>query len=165
MLKLAKPVLLDADKMRKIDWTNYLHTAESTSVYPVDMTKLVSRDVFASIAGSGSVASARDETQHTVSFATQSFFWCWRALHLGIVHMCDKYYEGLLHLSRFGSGKWFSFCETLHGGKLYPGCCNTLSNLATAVDTSMQQRLVVSVMTFKLCVVVCLYSVPHSVLV
>jgi ubiquitin conjugation factor E4 B len=119
-LALAKPVLLDADKLRmKVDW-QFLNTQDSTHVYPTDGTRLISKEALSAAVGSSSLVStayetsSRSEPSTSITFITQSFFLCWRALHLGIVHSYEKYYEVLLHLSRFQSGLQTNEPRSIH---------------------------------------------------
>ena len=57
-----------------------------------------------STAAAGSSLTAPSSTEESISFITQSFFMCWRALHLGYVQQCDQYYNNLRGLSHFHEG-------------------------------------------------------------
>lgn len=98
-LALCQPIINDLDKLGKVQ-SSYLLRAEAKEVIPADSTRLAPSDLFDSFGGVSSVAPA-DEP---LSFITQSFFMCWRSLHLGYARECNQYYDTLQRLSRFADG-------------------------------------------------------------
>ena len=77
-LRLCRPFLNDPAKLDKIDW-EYVLSEESSSVLPKDSTRLVQLPPEQRDNLPGSAVKAAK-----VNFITQSFFICWRALHLGV---------------------------------------------------------------------------------
>jgi ubiquitin conjugation factor E4 B len=95
MLQLCRPIMSDNEKIKKIEW-EYLASEEGSIIYPVDVTKIFISE-----------ADARTITLTTAppyNFITQSFFLCWRALHLGVVKLCDGYINELRRLEHYRSG-------------------------------------------------------------
>jgi hypothetical protein len=119
-LKLAEPITNDPEKLKKLDW-QFLSAKDAQSgahIFPSDSTLLTSPTVFASlstsanigtssssdVSGSGgnvsesgtkSASAVSNGTVGEFNFITQSFFLCWRALHLGLVQQYTKY-QGIL---------------------------------------------------------------------
>lgn len=81
MLRLCRPFMLSQEKLAKVDW-DFLNSTASTTVFPADCARL--------IADSESKAPEVVD-KPDFNFITQSFFMCWRALHLGLVQVATKH--------------------------------------------------------------------------
>eukprot|EP01032_Pedospumella_encystans_P017808 gene17808-20285_t len=108
MLQLAHPVIADAEKLKKVDLF-YLFANEGKVVFPDDLTKLMPLAYFSSLANAaGSLPPpappAAAASTAEFNFITQSFFLCWRALHLGIVPQCNRYENILRGLNHHHAG-------------------------------------------------------------
>lgn len=106
-LRLAAPVIEDRDRLKKMDFF-YLFTKEGKSVFPEDSTKLMPSNCLTNICPDISIPTA-DAIPSTVTakeptFLSQSFFLCWKILHLGIVTQCNNYINIVRGLSHYGSG-------------------------------------------------------------
>ena len=106
-LILCQPIINDIEKLKKIQ-ISYLSNKESKSIFPVDCTKLTPIDSFSEVVSNTTSTSSSNNnsnsTEETMSFMTQSFFMCWRSLHLGYAQQCDQYYNNLRGLSHFHEG-------------------------------------------------------------
>ena len=102
-LRLCRPILRDASKIGRIDWLALFTDPDlsdiRTAIFPSDSTKLIAAESSAAtpaaaavpvpdsnppataVAGAG--AGSQKKKTKELNFITQSFFICWRALHLG----------------------------------------------------------------------------------
>lgn len=95
-LRLCRPILTDASKRSKIDWT-VLSAAGIDKLFPADETRLM--PVPATTSTSTALSSVKPFNDF--NFITQSFFLCWRALHIGVAPFVQAYPNVLRGLSRF----------------------------------------------------------------
>jgi len=95
-LKLCLPFLSDPAKLKKVDW-NFIFHKDSYEIIPKDETKLTTL----SASDQDSATSLMPSTEF--NFITQSFFICWRAIHLGLVSQFSKYINHLRRLNHFHS--------------------------------------------------------------
>ena len=102
-LQLARPVISDAEKLRKVDLF-YIFSAEGHVPYPEDLTKLMPAAHFASVAPGVVLPPPVPAATSEYNFITQSFFLCWRALHLGVVPQCNRYVNILRGLNHYHAG-------------------------------------------------------------
>jgi ubiquitin conjugation factor E4 B len=105
-LQLARPVITDPEKLRKVD-LYYLFSTEGKATYPEDLTRLMPLSHFNSVAPGIAVpppAPLAGTGASEYSFITQSFFMCWRALHLGVVPQCNRYVNILRGLNHYHAG-------------------------------------------------------------
>ena len=107
-LKLVEPIINDVEKLKKVDW-KFLLSKDPVSggkIFLKDSTKLAPSSVLnTDTDGSSSLSASEEETSTSdFTFITQSFFMCWRALHLGIVQQYNKYQGILRGLSHYSAG-------------------------------------------------------------
>lgn len=125
LLQLVRPVMT-SDKVKKVDMA-YVTSPEGLRLFPSDCTKLMvssssssgSSSSGSSSSSSGSSSSSSDSSSSVpsssstqtplppkapFSFISQSFFLCWRALHLGLVTQANKYISILRNLSHYHDG-------------------------------------------------------------
>lgn len=88
MLSICNPIFINPKTLSKVDWKYLLQS--SSTIFPKDVTKLFIPEK--SLSDSNSL--------QTVGFSTDLFFMCCRAIHLGFVQLCDRYFQLLIHLSR-----------------------------------------------------------------
>eukprot|EP01041_Mallomonas_annulata_P010387 gene10387-21664_t len=110
-LRLCRPILKDPAKIGKIDWTTYFAPDTSVdsiydntsvrSVFPADETKLNTSEQTSTASSSSSRMDIDGKETKELNFITQSFFICWRALHLGVVPEYLAYPNLLRGLSRY----------------------------------------------------------------
>ena len=97
MLQLARPVLKDSEKLAKVEM-QYLTSKEGCLMFPADSTRLMT------LSASDSELPPTAAVTKDFTFITQSFFMCWKALHLGVVSQCSKYEQILRGLSHYHAG-------------------------------------------------------------
>jgi len=107
LLQLSRPVLQDAEKLLKVD-IEYLTSKEGSQIFPADSTRLMTLLTTDSELPP-SVASTKEFT-----FVTQTFFMCWKALHLGVVSQCNKYIQILRGLNHYHAGLATGDPHSLH---------------------------------------------------
>lgn len=132
MLRLAKPVLEDPEKLRKVDWSfiNWASplfsrpgSSENVKLFPPDATPLTTLPrtdtgmVF--LQWPSHAIKAGNTTDY--NFITQSFFGCWRALHLGYAQECNKYLLIIRQFSHFYVRLYYWQDLTLYRMKLHQG--------------------------------------------
>lgn len=93
LLKLSLPILEDIEKTQKVDW-EYLQSEQGFLLFPASETKLMS----------GTTTNNNNTRTHEPTFVTQSFFLCWRVVHLCLIPFCRKYVQVLRGLNHFHSG-------------------------------------------------------------
>jgi ubiquitin conjugation factor E4 B len=98
-LHLCRPIMNDIEKLKKVD-INFFGSEEFRKLYPADATTLMSNGMMAQAVGLKK--SSTNVTEFT--FITQSFFMCWRALHIGIVHRLHEFENTFMALNRFHAG-------------------------------------------------------------
>ena len=98
LLKLCEPMLTDIEKLRKVQ-PGYLSLDECRQVFPADETPLTSPTEFSTVLSPSSTSE-----QSPMSFITQSFFLCWRGLHVGYAQQCTQYYQTLRALGHYQDG-------------------------------------------------------------
>lgn len=103
LLSLSKPVFSDLEKLRKVDWRFFREPTETEKVFPADFTHLTAASVGVSASPELS-SSSTIQSPCKITFATQSFFMCWRALHLGYAQQCHQYQNTLRALSHYHAG-------------------------------------------------------------
>lgn len=105
MLNLARPVFEDHEKLKKVDF-NYLLSREGQEIFKADLTKLMLKSSLATSLSADIESSLANHSAQstTYSFITQSFLFCWRALHLGVVSRCNKYVQILRILNHHAPG-------------------------------------------------------------
>lgn len=96
---LCQPIISDLDKLAKVQ-SSFLLRQESRDVFPADSTRLAPSEIFGEFGG----VPAPVSSDEPLSFITQSFFMCWRSLHLGYARECSQYYDTLSRLNRFHEG-------------------------------------------------------------
>jgi len=96
---LCQPIISDLDKLAKVQ-PSFLMRPESHDVIPSDSTRLAPSELFNDFGGVLTSVSS-DEP---LSFITQSFFMCWRSLHLGYARECGQYLDTISRLNRFVDG-------------------------------------------------------------
>ncbi len=99
MLQLARPVMQDVKLLKKVD-ARYLTCPEGHQVMPLDSTRLMSPTVL----DTAPLAPPAENKDADFTFITQSFFLCWRALHLGIVSQSNQYAQTLRSLNHYHAG-------------------------------------------------------------
>lgn len=104
-LQLAHPVIADVEKLKKADLF-YLFSPEGHIAFSEDLTKLMPLAYFAALTNATSVPPPVPPRAPTgeFNFITQSFFLCWRALHLGFVPQCNRYLNILRNLNHHQEG-------------------------------------------------------------
>lgn len=85
-LILCRPIMSDIEKIKKIEW-EYIVSEEGSIIFPTDITKLYLPE--------NEAKEVKLSNSNKFNFITQSFFICWRALHLGFVKLFDGYYNQL----------------------------------------------------------------------
>lgn len=101
--KLVEPIVMDPEKLRKVDF-NYLFSQEAKLMFPDDLTKLMPPSCITNVCPSISLPAAPTTIAKDFNFITQSFFICWRAIHLGIISQCNNYINILRGLQHYHSG-------------------------------------------------------------
>jgi ubiquitin conjugation factor E4 B len=101
MLRLCRPFLSDPAKLSKVDWA-FLTSADGLATFPTDDMRLLqlTEDERARLLASGDTGVAGKE----FNFISQSFFYCWRALHIGVVSEVDQYRNIVRRLSHYSGG-------------------------------------------------------------
>ncbi len=99
-LDLCQPIISDLEKLKKVQ-IDYLLRDDSRVILPSDSTKIVSSSAFENIVSTGSVLNGGSDI---ISFITQSFFMCWKALNIGYAQQCTQYYHVLRSFSHFHQG-------------------------------------------------------------
>jgi ubiquitin conjugation factor E4 B len=109
-LRLAGPMLEGTQPeklLSKVDW-HYLLTAEGQQVFPVETTRLMPASCLTTLSPDISIpdlaTAASTSTSTEPSFVTQSFMWCWKLLHLGVVQQCNQYVHILRSLQHYAQG-------------------------------------------------------------
>ncbi len=106
-LRLAGPVIDDRDRLKKLD-INYLFTTEGKTIFPEDSTKLMPVSCLTSICPDITIPSEDTVPGGNIlkepTFLAQSFFLCWRILHIGIVSQCNHYASIIRGLSHYAGG-------------------------------------------------------------
>eukprot|EP01039_Chlorochromonas_danica_P011200 gene11200-12488_t len=95
-LQLARPVFQDMEKLQKVK-VNFLQSAEGLELFPADLTALSS-------AAALNNPQPLEPCNESFTFISQSFFMCWRAVHLGIVPQCTRYKHIVRNLSHHFAG-------------------------------------------------------------
>jgi len=131
MLDLARPVMGDADKLRKVD-LHFVFSREGKAVFPEDCTKLMPAAYYSSEVAAAASASSSSSNSNSnsvlpppppamagnavkeFSFISQSFFLCWRALHLGVVSQTTHYGSIMQQLHHYRAGLETGEYRALH---------------------------------------------------
>lgn len=100
-LRLALPVIEDSEKLKKVDF-NYLFSLEGKELFPPDITCLMPSSSLTNLVPNISIPIFHHSNVE-FNFITQSFFMCWRIIHLGIVPNCNRYFNILQALNHYGS--------------------------------------------------------------
>jgi ubiquitin conjugation factor E4 B len=102
LLQLVRPVVSDPEKVKKINM-DFVFSAEGQKLFLPDTTKLM---VSSSSDSSSPTTTPQAPSSSTppLTFISQSFFMCWRALHLGLVTQANKYISILRGLSHWQDG-------------------------------------------------------------
>lgn len=105
MLQLARPVISDLDKLKKADLF-YVFSAEGKVVFPGDLTRLMPLSYYSTVAPASALPAPLPPAPPAAefNFISQSFFLCWRALHLGVVPQCNRYVNTLRGLNHHHAG-------------------------------------------------------------
>eukprot|EP01031_Cornospumella_fuschlensis_P026243 gene26243-31702_t len=119
MLGLAEPIWRD-QKLSKVQLT-YLLSPEGEELFPPDATRLMSPSGLGGVVLPADLPSAPSSNPaapptppESFSFITQSFFMCWRALHVGVVPPCIKYVNILRGLQHYSAGLQTNDPHALH---------------------------------------------------
>lgn len=116
MLNLVEPILDDGSKLAKID-SGFLYSGAGDELFPRSLTGLVPSDLFTRSATDTAVTGEKGEKGEKgeeYSFVTQSFFLCWRAIHLGIVPLCNRYKQLIQGLNHHWEGLQSNEPQALH---------------------------------------------------
>lgn len=115
MLQLARPVIADAEKLKKADLF-YVFSAEGKVAFPDDLTRLMPLTYYSTVAPASALPPPAVPAPPAAeySFISQSFFLCWRALHLGIVPQCNKYVNILRGLNHHHEGLQTGDAHAMH---------------------------------------------------
>jgi len=98
-LQLCRPIMNDIEKLKKVD-LNFFGSEDYRKLYPADCTSLMSSGMIAQAA-----ALKKSNSRNTeFTFITQSFFMCWRAIHIGIAHRLHEFENTFMALNRFHGG-------------------------------------------------------------
>jgi ubiquitin conjugation factor E4 B len=100
LLRLCRPFLSDAEKIRKVDY-RYLLSASTADVYPPNATPLtlaIGRDAVPCS------LSQRETTAVEFNFITTAFFLTWQSLYNSFVSKCIRYPRLRMALGRLHSG-------------------------------------------------------------
>lgn len=98
-LQLCRPIMNDIEKLKKVD-LNFIGSDEYRKMYPADCTSLMSSGMIAQ-----AIALKKGNSKVVeFTFITQSFFMCWRALHIGLVHRLHEFENTFMALNRFHGG-------------------------------------------------------------
>ncbi len=118
MMEVAKPVVTDLEKIKKVDW-DYLGCKDCWEIFGQECTPLVSSSqlIFESsdsinLGDLGKELTpkqriefrSKNKKEVKISFITQSFFFCWRTMHLGVVQQCNQYQNTIRGLSHHQGG-------------------------------------------------------------
>mmetsp|Transcript_22473 Transcript_22473/g.32803 ORF Transcript_22473/g.32803 Transcript_22473/m.32803 type:complete len:1051 (+) Transcript_22473:62-3214(+) len=106
LLRLAKPITEDPVKLEKVDW-GFIHwgaeylsrpglASQAEKFFSQDCTRLM-------LPTDEDAGVSTPVTTTDFNFISQSFFSCWRALHLGVVQECVKYPHIMRALNRLHS--------------------------------------------------------------
>ena len=98
-LQLCRPIMNDIEKLKKVD-LNFFGSEDYRKLFPADCTSLMSSGMIAQAAALKKTNSKNTE----FTFITQSFFMCWRALHIGIAHRLHEFENTFMALNRFHGG-------------------------------------------------------------
>ncbi len=101
--KLVEPIVIDPEKLRKVDF-NYLFSQEGKLIFSDDLTKLMPPSCLTNVCPTIALPSAPSTITKEFNFITQSFFICWRAIHLGVISQCNNYVNILRGLHHYHSG-------------------------------------------------------------
>lgn len=101
-LRLAAPVMDDREKLKKVDFY-YLFSNDGNNLYPQDLTKLMPTNCLTSLVPNISIPAEPSNVKDP-TFISQSFFMCWRILHLGMVPQCNRYVNTLRGLNHYAHG-------------------------------------------------------------
>jgi ubiquitin conjugation factor E4 B len=102
-LKLCLPILEDVEKLKKVDFQYVFSTQGFDIFYKDGCTPLASADTL-SVPPNVLNSVVLPEAAKEYNFMTQSFFLCWRAVHLGIVPQFNKYVNTLRALNHYSEG-------------------------------------------------------------
>jgi len=100
MLRLCRPFISDIEKLRKVDW-GFLGSAGGLRVFPKDDMRLLQ---MGEDQGGDVPPAPAAGTEKDYNFITQSFFLCWRALHVGVVGEINSYRNHIRRLHHFHGG-------------------------------------------------------------
>jgi hypothetical protein len=92
------------EKVKKVD-ISYLTSSEGSVVFPPELTRLMPSEHALGVG----IVNGKEYT-----FISQSFFLCWRALHLGVVSQCNKYIQILRGLNHYHAGLATGDPHSLH---------------------------------------------------
>lgn len=98
LLEVCRPITNDPEKLKKVG-VDYLYSSQGSIIFPKGAMMIDS-----SIIPPGYTPEKIEYADSAISFIAQSFFMCWRALHLGVVQQIDQYHNSVRGLSRFHSG-------------------------------------------------------------
>lgn len=97
LLRIALPILEDPEKTRKVDW-DFLQSEQGLILFPLSQTRLCT------VLTSSSTVFLASSPSKEHSFVTQSFFLCWRVVHLCLIPFCRRYVQVLRGLNHYGGG-------------------------------------------------------------
>lgn len=100
-LNLCRPIMNDNEKLKKVD-LNFFGSDEFRKLYPADATTLMSSGMLAQAIALKKGFSTPKVSEF--SFITQTFFMCWRGLHIGIVHRLHEFENTFRAIQRFHGG-------------------------------------------------------------
>jgi ubiquitin conjugation factor E4 B len=101
-LNLATPVIEDPEKLKKVNLF-YLFSADGIELFPLDITPLTPPSCLTNLVSDIQIPPF-PTMSNDFTFITQSFFMCWRVIHLGIIPQCNRYINTLRALNHYGSG-------------------------------------------------------------
>jgi ubiquitin conjugation factor E4 B len=157
-LKLCLPILEDTEKLKKVDF-QYVFSSQGVDIFQKEFcTPLVSADAL-SLPPDVLNLKVLPDAEKEYNFMTQSFFLCWRAVHLGIVPQFNKYVNTLRALNHYSEGlaegeanavhffltkvvtdAQLLQVELLHQLVLFSACC--ASKLLSVIGSSMSPRAI-----------------------
>lgn len=94
LLRLALPILEDPEKLKKVHW-DFVHSSIGVALFPPSQSRLYQPN---------SIQATQEAVGGEFTFISQSFFICWRTLHVGFVPFCRRYLQVLRGLSFYGEG-------------------------------------------------------------
>ena len=99
LLRLVRPIIDNPDKLSKVDWT-YLNSVDTAlkAGHFNQATKLMRSEGDDTALAIPSLPPSKSTGDY--NFITQSFFLCWKALHIGVVQECIRYPNILRALQR-----------------------------------------------------------------